>query len=88
MQTPFVDTVESRDPLNARLVISNNAARVAERSEEADVNETDYRQMVPSVQARVPAVVQQGTPAVHLGHADASQLLVAGEFQRSEGPRR
>ena len=36
--------------------------------------------------AHAPAVEQQGTPAVHRGHADTSQLLVAGMLQRSEGP--
>ena len=36
--------------------------------------------------AHALAVEQQGTPAVHRGHADASQLLVPGMLQRSEGP--
>ena len=46
----------------------------------------EYWQTVPSVQAQVPAVEQQGTPAVHRGHADTSQLVVAGVRQRIEGP--
>ena len=36
--------------------------------------------------AHVPAVEQQGTPSVQRGHADASQTLVAGVLQRTEGP--